>query len=80
MNGAIHSFIDRITPVFHFFIFNSLLIKSILAFNLNEDCSYEESIFVANQLKQALKFNLEQALYAIHKFVVKGSQRFFSHI
>lgn len=51
-----------------------------LAYNLRKDSSYEEAIYVANQLKWSLKLTLEQSLYALYQFVVEESDIFHGHI
>ena len=53
----------------------------LVANNMSDNCSYEEALYVANQLKTYMKLSIEQALYGLYKFVVKeSSDSFFRHI
>ena len=51
-----------------------------IAFKLEAEPSYEELVYVGGQIKQSLKLTLEQAIYAMMRYVVKHSQDHFNRV
>ena len=51
-----------------------------IAYNLKADSSYEEAVYVANQLKWSIKVTMEQSLFSLFVFVVKQQPQFLKHI
>jgi len=52
-----------------YLISNYFIYSFTLAFKINEESSYEEAIYAANQLRKTIEIPMDQALFSLYKSV-----------